>query len=72
MKVNKSQAMIYVFKMLYEDERIIRKDIMNDLEINELTFRRYIQEIRSYLVNFDEPYELVYNKYEDTYFLRKI
>ena len=72
MKVNKSQAMIYVFKMLYEDKRIIRKDIMNDLEINELTFRRYIQEIRSYLVNFDEPYELVYSKYEDTYFLRKI
>lgn len=72
MKVNKSQAMMFILKTLYLEKRISRTNMMQELEINALTFRRYIQEIRSYLVNFNEPYELIYNKFEDVYFLRKI
>lgn len=40
--------------------------------MSNVTFRRYIQEIRAYLVNFNESYEIVYSKYEDTYYLKKL
>lgn len=72
MKVNKVQAVIYIFKMLLEKEKITKSEIQNEIEINDLTFRRYIQELRAYLMNFDEPYELKYTKSEDVYILKRI
>lgn len=72
MKVNKSQALMFIFETLLKVGYINRNIVKDNIEIKEVTFRRYIQEIRAYLVNFDEPYEVEYNKSEDKYFLKKI
>ena len=72
MKVNKSQALMFIFETLLKVGYINRNIVEDNIEIKEVTFRRYIQEIRAYLVNFDEPYEVEYNKSEDKYFLKKI
>ena len=44
MRVAKSQGVLYIFNLLLKNKYIIKENIMNDLEITELTFWRYIQE----------------------------
>lgn len=71
MKVNKSQALMHILSVLIKNGYVDKNDIISRLEINDLTYRRYIQEIRAFLINFDQPYELIYNKREDRYELIK-
>ena len=72
MNVSKVQAIIFIFKTLFEQGYIKKNDIQQTIDISNVTFRRYIQELRAYLVNFNEPYELKYDKSEDKYLLIKI
>jgi len=72
MKVRKVQALIYIFKILLEKGYIKKKDIQETISLQDVAFRRYIQELRAYLLNFNEPYEIIYNKGEDIYLLKKI
>jgi len=72
MNVSKVQAIIYIFKLLLEQGFIRKKDIQETIEIEDVTFRRYIQDLRAYLANFNEPYELKYDKSEDKYILKSI
>ena len=67
MRVSKGQAVLYIFNELKENGYIFKQDIINTLDINELTFWRYIQEIRSFLYNFYIPYEIKFIKSEDKY-----
>lgn len=72
MKVNKAQALMYLLSLLITNKQISKEDIKNKLEISDLTFRRYMQEIRAYLINFELPYELKYLKSEEAYFLKEL
>ena len=72
MGLPKSQSSLYIFQRLLENGFIKRSEIISILSVSEVTFRRYIQELRAYLVNFNEPYEIVYNKTEDIYYLQKV
>lgn len=69
MKVNKTQALMYLLSVLITNKQISKEYIKNKLEISDLTFRRYMQEIRAYLINFELSYELKYLKGEDIYSL---
>lgn len=72
MKVNKAQALMYLLSVLITNKQISKEDIKNKLEISDLTFRRYMQEIRAYLINFELPYELKYLKSEEVYYLKDL
>ena len=72
MKVNKSQALMYILSLLIKNGYISKDSIKNKIEISDVTFRRYIQEIRAYLVNFEYPYEIVYQKNDDIYIFKAI
>lgn len=72
MKVNKTQALMYLLNVLITNKQISKEYIKNKLEISDLTFRRYMQEIRAYLANFELPYELKYSKSEEAYYLKDL
>lgn len=72
MEVNKTQALLYIFETLLNKRKITKNDVLNQITISDLTFRRYIQELRTYLLNFNEPYEIVYNRKNDEYYLEDI
>lgn len=63
---------MYLLSALIKNKQISKEDIKDKLEISDLTFRRYIQEIRAYLINFELPYELTYLKNEDIYYLKNL
>lgn len=72
MEVNKTQALLYIFETLLSKRKITKNDVLNQITISDLTFRRYIQELRAYLLNFNEPYEIIYNRKNDEYYLEDI
>ena len=72
MAFNKSQSTLFIYKKLLEEGQVKKSDVLSVLSISDLTFRRYIQEIRAYLVNFNEPYEILYLKGKDIYLLNKL
>lgn len=72
MRVNKTQALLYIFEALLKEGSIKKEDMMQQLEITSLTFKRYMQEIRAYAFNFFKKYELIYSRKEDRYYLKPI
>lgn len=71
MKVNKTQGVLYIFELLVEEGFIKKEDIMSELEIAEVSFWRYIQELEAFIVNFNLPYEIYYDRKDDIYRLNK-
>lgn len=71
MKVNKSQATMLILKMLLENDYIIKDEVMSLLDINDLSFFRYIQEIKAFFYNFDTGLEIEYSRSENRYILLK-
>ncbi len=69
MNVVKSQCVLYMFYILKEKGQLTKEDILSELEINELAFWRYIQEIKAFIYNFNLPYELKYDRENSLYSL---
>lgn len=67
MKTSKTQAVLFLYESLKEKGQISKNDMLAELDINDLTFKRYVSELRSYLMNFNCPEELRYLKKEDRY-----
>ena len=71
MKVNKTQALMYILMCLLQKGYIKKEDIIFALEINDLTFRRYMQELRAFLYNFNYGCDIKYSKSTSKYTLTK-
>lgn len=70
MKINKTQAVLFIFEQLLKHKQISKSDVQAIINISDLAFRRYIQELRAYLVNFNEDYEIIYSRRDDLYLLK--
>lgn len=70
MQVNKTQSLLYIFDTLITKGGIKKADVINELEISDLKFKRYIQELRAYIYNFDKGYDLVYEEKSQEYILK--
>lgn len=70
MKVSKAQAILFIYEQLLNNEFITKEDIQSVISISDVTFRRYIQELRAYLVNFNKEYEIMFDKKLTHYFLK--
>ena len=69
MKVTKTQAMMFILKMLLEDKEITKEQVLNIIDIDDTTFHRYMQEVRAFFSNFNFPHRLIYLKSSSKYFL---
>jgi len=69
MRLNKSQALLFIYETLMKNRRITKSEVQDVLDIPDLTFRRYMQEIRAYLYNFYKTEELKYSKKGGYYYL---
>ena len=69
MKVMKGQGLLYIFNILKSRGYIKKEEITNELEITDLSFWRYIQEIKAFIYNFNLPCELIYDRKSERYIL---
>lgn len=70
MKVNKTQAILFMLMTLFNKGKLSRIEVLQEIDISEQTFRRYIQELRAFLFNFNVEENLVYVRTEDRYYLK--
>lgn len=71
MKVNKTQAILFMLMTLFNKGKLSRIEVLQEIDISEQTFRRYIQELRAFLFNFNVEENLIYVRTEDRYYLKK-
>jgi hypothetical protein len=72
MKTTKTQAVLFLYQTLQDKGTLKKNDVLAELLINSLTFKRYISELRCYFANFDPSHDVVYDRKSDTYFLQKV
>lgn len=67
---SKTFCLLYIYSKLKEKRVIYKRDILDELLINDLRFKRYINEIREYLNKTNSPYVIAYERKEDRYLLK--
>ena len=67
MKYRKSLALLFIYGLLCSQKSVTKEEIMNKLDISEIAFWRYLQDIRAFLMEFDPGKELIYQKRDQTY-----
>ena len=60
MKLVKTQICLYIYEQFMDKKVINIMEIKNKFGLEDKTFMRYINEIRSYLYNFYKGKEIVY------------
>ena len=69
-KVTKTQGVLFILTMLLKNGFFTKSQIQSEIDISDLRFSRYMQEIRAFFANFYMGYDLVYSRKEDKYFLK--
>lgn len=67
MKLVKTQVCLYIYEQLMNEKYIFVDDIKCRFNLEDKTFSRYINEIRSYLYNFYKGKEILYIRSEQKY-----
>lgn len=67
MKLVKTQVCLYIYEQLMSKKVIEVSDIKAKFNLEDKTFSRYINEIRSYLYNFYKGKEIIYIRTEKKY-----
>jgi hypothetical protein len=72
MGTNKTQAVLFMYDALMKDGHLSKADFLSKVEASDITFKRYISELRCYFSNFSLPYDIHYSKRDSLYFLVKV
>jgi hypothetical protein len=72
MKLSKAEAVLLLYDKFTENHFVVKEDFLNEVEISDLTFRRYIGDIRCYLMEFHPNKEILYRKGDGVYHLKEI
>lgn len=69
MKVTKTQAVLALYDDFLTKKVIRKKDYMAKVEVSDISFKRYISELRCYFMNFAPSLDIDYHRKEDAYYL---
>lgn len=69
MKVTKTQAVLALYDAFLTNSVVRKKDFLASVEISDISFKRYMSELRCYFTNFAPGFSIDYNRKEDAYHL---
>jgi predicted DNA-binding transcriptional regulator YafY len=69
--MNKAEAVLLLYDKFRDDRAVVKADFMALTGITDLTFRRYVAELRCYLMEWRPYEEIVYRKGDGVYFLKE-
>lgn len=72
METNKTQAVLFMYDVLLKDGHLNKADFLSKVDASDITFKRYVSELRCYFSNFSLPYDIHYSKRDGLYFLVKV
>lgn len=67
--MSKSQVILYIYDSLKRNGSIDKREVQDRSLINDLTFMRYIKEIRDYLEKTSPTLVIEYSEREGRYYL---
>lgn len=70
--LTKGQTLLYIYNKLESEKVIIKAEIMDQCKLTDITFKRYIAEIRAYIKSFESNHEIKYVRKKDIYLLVKV
>jgi hypothetical protein len=71
MKVTKTQAVLVLYDTLLHVGVVRKKEYLATIETSDISFKRYISELRCYFTTFSPIYDINYSRKEDAYYLVK-
>jgi hypothetical protein len=71
MLTNKTQTVLLIYYIFLSEGHLIKKDFLSRVEISDLSFKRYISELRCFFANFTPENSIVYDRRNDIYLLVK-
>jgi hypothetical protein len=69
MKVTKTQAVLALYDDFLQKKVLRKKDYLAQVEVSDISFKRYISELRCYFMNFAPRFDIAYRRKEDAYYL---
>lgn len=69
--LNKSQILLYIYDSLKRKGNISKDEIRERCLINDLTFRRYMHDLRDYLEKTSSSVAITYSSKDKRYYLVK-
>lgn len=67
----KNVSILYIYDMLLNNRYLDKKEVQAELLINDLTFKRYIKDLREYFSFMRKDEEIYYDRDSDLYWLKK-
>lgn len=67
----KNVSILYIYDKLLNDRCLNKKEVQDELLINDLTFKRYIKDIRDYFSFMRKDEEIYYDRDTNLYWLKK-
>ncbi len=68
---SKTYVILSIYSKLKKDRVIKKKDVLNELLISDLAFKRYMRDIRDFLKDNDPNYVITYDRKANKYYLEK-
>ena len=69
--MNKAEAVLLLYDKFRDDRAVVKGDFMALAGISDLTFRRYVAELRCYFMEWRPYEEIVYRKGDGVYYLKE-
>jgi len=67
MHTTKTQAVLYLLDLFRKQGYVNKADFLSLIPVSEVTFRRYINELRCYASNFNLYFEITYDPQDGVY-----
>ena len=67
----KNVSILYIYDKLLNNRYLDKKEVQAELLINDLTFKRYIKDLREYFSFMRKDEEIYYDRESDLYWLKK-
>lgn len=67
----KNVSILYIYDKLLNNRYLDKKEVQAELLINDLTFKRYIKDLRDYFSFMRKDEEIYYDRDSDLYWLKK-
>ena len=64
-------SILYIYDKLLNNRYLDKKEVQAELLINDLTFKRYIKDLREYFSFMRKDEEIYYDRDSDLYWLKK-
>lgn len=67
----KNVSILYIYDKLLNNRYLDKKEVQAELLINDLTFKRYIKDLREYFSFMRKDEKIYYDRDSDLYWLKK-